>query len=264
MRRIQQIKLLLIFFYFSMWTLQFSAADTAASVWDGTLRRVRVPVLMYHYIDDLPANADDIRRGLTVAPDLFAAHLDYLRTEAYQTINFATLETALMTGTALPARPVILTFDDSYENHYTTAFPLLQQHAMIGTFYVITAALDENRIGYMTWPQAAQMAQAGMEIASHTKNHPDLRNRTYEYLVYEILGSMESIHAYTGQMPVSFAYPVGRYDVNTLAAIGTMPPLRAVTTQPGIYVTTDNRYELPRLRMNPDTSVYGLSQLLNQ
>lgn len=240
------------------------AASLHGADWDGTLRRIRMPILMYHYVEHLPADADDLRRGLTVSPELFAAQLDSLHDQGYVTIHFDALNAALMMGTPLPALPIILTFDDSYAGHYTTVYPLLQQRDMTGTFFLITAALDENRVGYMTWPQAQEMAQAGMEMASHTKNHPDLRNRDYDFLVYEMMGSMESIRAFTGQLPVAFAYPMGRYDAATLAVMQTLPPLRAVTVQNGIYATTDNAYELPRIRMTPDTSVYALSRLLQQ
>src|SRR5512145_2670236 len=43
-------------------------------VWDGTLRRIRVPILMYHYVSNLPADADQYRVDLTIIPELFRAH----------------------------------------------------------------------------------------------------------------------------------------------------------------------------------------------
>lgn len=237
-----------------------SADDRPAP--DGTLRRIHLPILMYHYVDKLPPNADDIRRGLTISPQLFRDHLRYLQQEGYQTVTFRQAYEALMTGRPLPPKPVVLTFDDGYDHHYSAVFPMLKEFHMVGTFYLITGALDSGRAGYMTWEQAAEMANAGMEIGAHTKNHIDLRARSFDTLVYEIVGSIESVTAHTGQRPISFSYPIGRYDEDTLAVMATLSPIVAVTTQAGSRIIGDQLLEVPRIRINPDTSVFALSRLL--
>lgn len=229
---------------------------------DGTMRRIHLPVLMYHYVDELPPNADDIRRGLTISPQLFREHLAYLRQEGFETITFRQAYSALMTGSPLPRKPIILTFDDAYDHHYSFVFPLLQEFGMVGTFYVITAALDNGWAGHMTWEQAAEMANAGMEMAAHTKNHIDLRARSFDMLVYEISGSIESVAAHTGERPIAFSYPIGRYDEDTLAVMATIKPVIAVTTQAGNRISSDLLLEVPRIRIHPDTTVFALSRLL--
>jgi peptidoglycan/xylan/chitin deacetylase (PgdA/CDA1 family) len=257
---------LLILMGITVFVLTASAAAPtyAPPTSDGTMRRIRLPVLMYHYVEPLPPNADDIRRGLTVSPELFRDHLDYLQKQGYQTVSFAQVYDALMTGSPLPPKPIILTFDDGYDNHYHIVFPLLQEFGMIGTFYLITSALDEQRRGYITWEQAAQMAEAGMEIGAHTKNHVELRGRSYDVLVYEVVGSIESVTAHIGRRPITFSYPVGRYDRDTLTFMASIQPIIAVTTRSGIWVSSDQLLEVPRIRINPNTSVFALSRLLDQ
>lgn len=240
-----------------------TAGDGQLLSGDGTLRRIRLPILMYHYVEELPPNVDDIRRGLTVSPALFRQHLEYLRQEGYETVNSEQVYNALMTGAPLPPRPIMLTFDDSYDTHYSIVFPLLREYGMIGTFYVITSALDHQRAGHMTWPQAIEMAQAGMEIAAHTKNHVELRNRTHDQLVYEVLGSIESVTAHIGRRPFGFSYPVGRYDRNTLQFMRTIGPIIATTTQNGLYISTDTMLTVPRLRIAQNVTPYALSRMLN-
>lgn len=230
---------------------------------DGTLRRIRVPILMYHYVGELPPDANDLRIGLTVSPQMFREHMLYLQTAGYQTISLYEVHLALELGTPLPAKPVVLTFDDGYIDHYSTVFPILQEYGFTGTFFIISQFVDDNHPAYMSWEQIGQMANAGMSIEAHTKTHPDLRGRDYDFLVFEILGSIESIGHHTGFEPRIFAYPVGRYDDNTLNILATTDILRAVTTQPGVYLTTDNRLLLPRMRVTNETSVLGLQSLLN-
>lgn len=230
--------------------------------WDGTYRRIRVPILMYHYVSDPPPDADVYRVDLSLSPDTFRAHMDYLFYQGYTTISLYQLHDALMTGAPLPARPVVLTFDDGYTDHYTNVFPVLKEFGFTGTFFIITGRPDHSSPEYMSWEQVSEMAQAGMSMESHTRDHPSLDGRDYDFLVYQLLGAQESLEYYTGRQPHMLAYPGGRYDAQTLAVLQTMPVWRAVTTQPGNYHTTDNLLEMPRLRISRDTGVPGLAQLL--
>lgn len=231
---------------------------------DGTLRRIRVPILMYHYISPIPSDADDLRLGLTIEPDVFQAHMQYLSEEGYQTITLYQLDEALARGTPLPAKPVVLTFDDGYVEHYTRVFPTLLKYGFTGTFFVITGRADTNDRAYLNWEQIQEMAENGMSMEPHTKTHVDLRQRDQDFLVYEILGSIESLETHIGQLPGMFAYPSGRYDEKTLAVIQTLPIQRAVTTEFGASHTTDNSLALQRVRVSGGTGVPGLAHLLDR
>lgn len=209
-----------------------------------------------------PEDADPIRTDLTVVPDLFRAHVAVLRENGYTTITLDQLDAALLYGDPLPPRPVVLTFDDGYIDHYEQVFPMLQAAEMVGTFFVITGFADANRSGYLTWDQINRMASAGMRMESHTKTHQDLRNREHDFLVYEMLGSLQSLAAHTGRAPLMFAYPAGRYDAMTLVVLEQLPVSRAVTTQPGMLHTTDNRLEMTRIRVHGGTSAAGLMALV--
>lgn len=239
-----------------------SQTNTAITAGDGTLRRIHVPILMYHYVSDLPADADAMRVELTILPALFRAHMQYLSEQGYHTISFYDLDAALMTGAELPSNPVILTFDDGYIDHYTQVYPILQSFGMTGTFFIITGRADNGDAGYMNWAQIQALADGGMSIESHTKTHQDLRNRSYDFLVYELLGSLESIRAHTGQRAQAFSYPVGRYDEAVLNVLSQTDVLRAVTTQHGALHTSDNRLEMPRLRVSGGTDVSRLAAIL--
>ncbi len=237
-------------------------ATHETSAWDGTLRRIRVPILMYHYISAPPADADVYRIDLSVPPELFRQHLALLSAEGYQTITFDDLYSALNTGSGLPAKPVILTFDDGYEDNYTAAFPLLREFGFSGTFFVMTAGPDLNSPNYMTWAQIAEMAAAGMQMESHTRDHPDLRGRDNDFLVYQLLGAEESLAAHTGQTPRVFAYPAGQYDDAVLSMLRSLGVKHAVTTAHGALHTTDGALELPRIRVRASTDTAVLAGLL--
>jgi peptidoglycan/xylan/chitin deacetylase (PgdA/CDA1 family) len=218
---------------------------------------------MYHYISEIPPDADDIRIGLTVTPHMFREQIQYLQSQGYHTVSLYEIHLALELGTPLPPKPVVLTFDDGYIDHYATVFPILRDYNFTGTFFIVTEFADNNRPGYMSWAQITEMANAGMSMESHTKTHADLRDRSYDFLVFEILGSVESLTYHTGIEPRIFAYPVGRYDDNTLKVLDTTNILRAVTTEIGTKHTTDNDMFLPRMRVTNETGIQGLQYLLD-
>lgn len=229
---------------------------------DGTLRRIRVPILMYHYISEPPAYADVYRIDLSVSPALFREHLAYLRDAGYMSIRLEDLYAALQTGAALPQKPVVLTFDDGYEDNYTNAYPLLREIGFTGTFFVMTSGPDGGSPDYMTPAQIAEMAAGGMQMESHSRDHPDLRGRDGDFLVYQLLGAQESLTVWTGRTPYQFAYPAGQYDDAVLAMLRSLQVQTAVTTRQGALHTSDAPLELARLRIRNTTDVPTLAALL--
>lgn len=229
---------------------------------DDTVRRVRVPILMYHYVSPLPPDADDIREGLTINPQAFRDHIEYLHAEGYSTLSLYEINKALKHGHELPSKPIILTFDDSHIDHYTYVFPVLKEFGFIGTFFVITDFTDKQNPNHLTWEQVKEMAEAGMNMESHTKTHSTLVDRDFDFLVWEIIGSIESIEIHTGIRPDIFSYPVGRYDDNTLTMLDTTSVIRAVTTEYGTNHTMHNALLSPRLRITGGMGVAGLRNLL--
>lgn len=235
----------------------------SAPEWDGTLRRIEVPILMYHYISTPPEDADEYRYNLSLPPEMFRQHLQYMADNNFTPISLYDLDNALLTGALLPQKPVILTFDDGYIDHYTNAFPLLREFGFTGTFFIITARADANDPNHLNWAQIREMADAGMSMESHTKNHPSLRERSDDFLIYEILGSLESLEHYLGRPPRMFSYPIGHYDNATLNVAGSLPIWRAVTTENGRTHTTTNRLLLPRVRISNGMGAAAVASLLN-
>ncbi len=230
---------------------------------DGVLRTVRVPILMYHYISEPPADADIYRTDLSLSPETFAAHLDYLRAEGYTTLYLRDLLSYLATGQPeLPEKPVILTFDDGYEDNYLNAFPALAERDMTGTFFIITDFATQDRPGYADWQQLGEMAAAGMEIGSHSRDHPDLAGKDSDYLVWQALGSQETIEANTGAHPRVLSYPAGSYDQRVIDIFRSAHYWGAVTTQQGVIQRSDQPFELKRVRIRNTTGVEQLANLL--
>jgi peptidoglycan/xylan/chitin deacetylase (PgdA/CDA1 family) len=167
---------------------------------------VWVPILMYHYINST-APADPINASLTINEADFTRQLSYLRCAGYYSITLGQLFDAMQIGAPLPEKPVILTFDDGYHDAYTNAFPILRSAAFGGTFGIVTNWVGQP--GYVTWDQLHEMTAAGMEIASHTANHPDLGLESDPVVRDQLVRSKQVLEQQLG-LPIPFlVYPAG-------------------------------------------------------
>lgn len=211
--------------------------------------RAQVPILMYHYVSELAPNADRYRVDLTVLPQNFYAQLQYLADAGYHTITLTDLYLHLTQGYPLPEKPIVLTFDDGYRDAYEVVFPALLDYGFTATFFVLATPTHFESPAYLTWAQMKEMADAGMEIQAHGRDHVDLRGRSYDYLVYQILGIQEAIEQHTGRLPRFFCYPSGKRDGNVIAVLKSAGYWGAVTTEWGQTHTRENLFDMPRVRV---------------
>jgi peptidoglycan/xylan/chitin deacetylase (PgdA/CDA1 family) len=243
-------------------TATATATLTPGPTPDGASRTLRVPILMYHYVSVPPAKADIYRRDLSVSPEQFDAQLSYLRDQGYTVISLDDLLYALAQGRTLPEKPVILTFDDGYEDNYTNAFPILSKHGVMAHFFIISDFVNAGREGYMTWPQIEEMAAAGQRFGSHSRDHPNLSGQPVDYLVWQALGGAEAIQEHLGYHPRWIAYPSGQYDERTSAVYASANYWGGLTTHQGATHTFDGIFELDRVRVRGSHSPEDLGALL--
>lgn len=230
---------------------------------DGALRTARVPILMYHYLSEPPPGSDIYRNDLSVSPERFAAHLDAIQAAGYTTISMYQLLAYLTNGVPLPEQPVVITFDDGYRDNYENALPLLTEREMTATFFVVTDFMDEERPGYLTWEMAREMFAAGMSIESHGRNHVSLANKNDDYLIWQALGSLETIEYEIGVRPRFVSYPAGDYDQRTLDIFASANYWAGLTTQQGAtHSSDDDLFQLQRVRVRNSTTPEELVRLL--
>ena len=139
------------------------AAGTADSV-----SGPKIIVLNYHKVDN-------VNSSLSVPPSEFERQMAFLAQNGYHTITPHELYMAFTDGGPLPNNPVLITFDDGYDDNYTNAFPILKKYGLQATIFVITSLMDQNYPGYLTWGHAAEMEASGIvTIESHTVSHGSL------------------------------------------------------------------------------------------
>ncbi|MBV8087013.1 MAG: polysaccharide deacetylase family protein [Chloroflexi bacterium] len=207
-----------------------------------------VPILMYHYIRDVPANSPDkLGYGLSVAPAVFDQQLSYLKANGYASVSMADVVSHVTLGAPLPPKPVVLTFDDGYADFYMAALPLLQKYQFTATTYLVVDFL--GRPGYMSWQQAQTLQGLGMEIGAHTLDHVDLAIQQPPQAIRQIDDSRTALQQRLSAPVQTFAYPSGRYNTNVVKLVGADGFTSAVTTDPGDRYPASKLLTLPRVRV---------------
>lgn len=206
-----------------------------------------MPILMYHYIRALDDPNDKIGTNLSVSPETFAKQLDLIVEKGYNAINFEDIKAG-----NIPAKPIILTFDDGYADFYTSAYPELKKRNMKAVSYIIVRDIDKGN--YLTSSQIVELSNNNIEIGSHTISHPDLSKTPDEKAKTELTQSKEVLEKLIGKAVISFCYPAGKFNDATVNEVKSVGYIYAVTTNNKL-TNFSNLLLLNRYRVNHDTNI---------
>ena len=208
---------------------------------------ISVPILMYHYIQDLPKNPDKLTYNLTVTPANFTAQLDWLRAHAYHPVTIDDLRAYFTGRHTLPSKPVVITLDDGYRDLYTTAYPILRAHNFKAVAYIVTGFV--NRPRYVTTDMIVEMDRYGIEIASHTVDHGNLSSAAAPTVAYEVVASKQWLEKLLGHAVVDFAYPSGKFNATDERILENAGYSTAVTELESTYHIWATRLAWSRTRV---------------
>ena len=180
-------------------------------------RTIDLPVLMYHRIGPVAADAAPITQRLTVSPEDFAAEMAWLHAHGYHAVSALQAFEALEYGRRLPAKPVLITFDDGYRDVLWHAAPVLHRLHMPAIEFVITDRISGPDSSFLTWPQLARLERLGVAIGSHTVTHLDLTTLSASAAAAELRDSRRTIEQHLGHPVQWFAYPAGAENAAVVA-----------------------------------------------
>ncbi len=214
---------------------------TGFSVSDPAEKGRRIPILMYHALAETPWSVDE---GLFVRPEEFEAQLRILLEKGYETVTFDDFS-----HINDYSKPILLTFDDGYEDNYTVLFPILQKYGCKATIFMIAGSVGRER--FLSAAQLREMSDSGLvSIQSHTQNHPSLGEPlTAEALDRELAGSRRALEEVTGRPVTALAYPYGRSTPENRRAAGESYGY-AVTNTGGKFHCGDDVLRMSRVRVN--------------
>ena len=212
----------------------------------------QVPVLMYHAVSDQTWGLE----GLFLSPSDMEAQLKYLTENGYDPIFFSDLPHLNQYK-----KPVILTFDDGYNNNYTDLYPLLQKYNVKATIFVIPSSVGGQYS--MTAAQIKEMADSGLvSIQSHTQDHKELASLSAEQQKQQFAQSQLAIARMTGRIPSVLSYPSGSYDGNTLSLAPEYFDM-AVKSRGGLWTVQNNFFEIDRYPVYRDTGMSSFQTFIH-
>lgn len=233
-----------------------------------------LPVLMYHHVSPSP--------GLvTISPAHFAAQIDWLKRAGWQTVGCAELA-AFLDGASLPAKSVLLSFDDGYLDNYVHAHPILAAAGMRAVLFGISARFGEgprrphggetgapstpshaqcHRLveaaqadaAMLRWSELEYMRAAGtFEVHSHTHTHTrwdrlyaDAERKTAA--LADDLAAAQTRFAAHGIASTHLCWPQGYYDTDYLRTAAANGYCYLYTTEPGTVVPATVPTRIPRI-----------------
>lgn len=168
-------------------------------------RVATVPILLYHGIPDNSPPSDRYNVSLAKFEDQMKLLKDY----GYKTISIQQLVNHFNKGHVLPERPIVISFDDGYQNVYDNAFPIMERYGFTGTVYIVANRLQSD--GFMNKKVLQDLVENGWEVGSHGMTHTEL-TQNHGLVRTEILQSRLDLNDALDIKVFSFAYPFGSSD----------------------------------------------------
>ena len=171
------------------------------------MARKEVPVLCYHHVRPVKPGVPAVMKDYSVSSINFAEQMKALKDSGYQTILPGELYNYLAYGAKLPAKPVMLTFDDTDEEQFSVGLPEMKKYGFKGVYFIMTIAI--NRPRYMTKEQLKQLVDEGNAVEAHTWDHHMVTK--YKGLDFDtqFVRPKKKVEDITGKQAEYFAYPFG-------------------------------------------------------
>lgn len=209
---------------------------------------LKVPILLYHYVEDNTDERDFLRTSMATRPYFFEIQMKYLSLSGYTAISPSDLKSAFDGDTNLPEKPIVITFDDGFRDYYYNAFPVLKKYNLHAIVYMIANHI--GRSGNLTVEMLAEMIDSGVfELGSHTLNHLWLSQVAQGEARREIFESKKVLSDIFNYPVKHFAYPGGFEAPWVSDLVKEAGYETAMTTKAGINQTPDKIFTLKRVRV---------------
>lgn len=211
-----------------------------------------IPVLAYHQVDV------EFEFGVnTVSPRTFESQIRFIAEQGYTSITPACLVQAITSHSALPRRPILITFDDGYENFHTYAYPILKKYGMTATVFMLAGYIGRlnawdvrrglKRPKHLSGLQIKVLFQNGIGFGSHGLHHRFLTHCSRPEAITELEGSKSRLEDILHHPVQSFAYPYGSVNSETADMVQSAGYRIAFSLNPFPELSPDAVFRFPRL-----------------
>ncbi|MGD9628392.1 MAG: polysaccharide deacetylase family protein [Pyrinomonadaceae bacterium] len=183
--------------------------------------------------------------------------MEFLSVSGYQTVTLNDLIGAFLEKRPLSHRTVVITFDDGFQNFYTTAYPTLEEYGFSATVFLVTDHCGKfndwsgnptklPRSEMLSWAQVKELSRFGIEFGGHTRAHRDLTKLSERDIRAEMVGSKVALEDIIGKNATTFAYPYGKLN-DRVRQIARDIFAAACSTNLGKVTSSSDPYSLSRV-----------------
>jgi peptidoglycan/xylan/chitin deacetylase (PgdA/CDA1 family) len=236
-------------------------AVTGVGTVDGEVDRT-LRVLMYHKVNDLWPNPT------TIPTAVFDEQMSLLGELGYQPVSLDAVLDQYLRGVPLPARAVLLTFDDGYRDNLRNALPILRKYEYPAVLFVPIGFLDDGRplpheeslrlLGVRNdtvgWDELAELEAGGIRIESHGIGHRPLSELEPAEATREIALSKLRLEERLGREVEAFAFVKGSladYGPEHASLVQQAGYKVAFTSVSGANGPSSDRFRLRRYNVEP-------------
>lgn len=238
-------------------------------------KALRIPVLMYHDVKDIPASSD----GNIITKDQFEAQLRYLKDHGFTTLTVAEFIDAYNNKINIPKKSVLLTFDDGFQSIKTIVSPLLKQYDMHATSFIIGSYIDRPQ-----W----HLTQDDIKTLQENNSHIDFESHTFDLhkdgkakgIINEtspqaIAADNQKLEAIIGHKTNILCYPFGAFSTNAFEGLknahipfgfaiksGNTSWVYLNSTHTTAQKEVQNPLALPRIRISPEISIPAFAKII--
>jgi peptidoglycan/xylan/chitin deacetylase (PgdA/CDA1 family) len=216
------------------------------------------PIFVYHDVVERPetlAAVAPVHRPYVLTRAQLVAHLDALAATA--TSRASTVSEVL--DAPAPGRFVI-SVDDGHHSNYSEIFPLLLERRWPATFFVVAGWIGTS--GALDWSQLRAMADAGMEIGSHSMTHGWIEGRSPAEIRREFGDSKRMLEDGLGRPVTVASLPRGSADARAAAIVAELGYRAFCTSEPGLVGAATDPFDAPRIAIKWRSSAAFVTRVL--
>jgi peptidoglycan/xylan/chitin deacetylase (PgdA/CDA1 family) len=223
-----------------------------------------VPILGYHSIGDRPR---DGTMRWTVSPGDFDEQMALIGELGRSTLTVEQYAAALRDDeVSLPPDPVLVTFDDGFDDLATTALAVLERYRIVATAFVVSGWIGARAADggpALGWGQVRELRAHGFQIGSHGHSHRALDCLPRTEVEHEVLSSKRLLEDGLGEEVASFAYPYGYSSPLVRRTVRTAGFSSACAVKNALSHPRDDGFALARVLVTRDTGAAGIARLMN-
>ncbi len=219
-----------------------------------------IPILTYHHMLRNEENKRFLNTSTTTSDVAFSNQMTYLKETGYDTISLYQLEGYLNNKINLPAKVVVLTFDDGLKSVNRYAYPILKEKGFRATAFIISSRIkrhpqkwNPDSLQFMSISELKEI-QDVFDIQSHThflhrtdnNRNPILLSRSYHNIIFDFEHSRRALSQFNPHV-IFLSYPFGGFNQTAIDAAKNAGFHLAVTTVRGKVKPGDNPFTLKRL-----------------